>query len=335
MTRGRLLIGALVGAVAMAGPAWAQNGKADAASRDPGTSVERTGSAVDRPSSGGSSEVTSSPAGSSSSSPGSVSPRTFDPSPSGASGGERYVAPVRPTERYERQQTRQRGDGGGERRPSGGASSDGARAVPRGSDSAAPSSGGRSRGTSASAGANDSSPASRAVPTYSRPRDGRPATGTAIDRRVPRPGDTGGYYGGYYSTFPSLYYSRYYLPGYAFGLGYYYDPFFYDPYLYGGGYGAGYGGGYYGGGYAGSSGRGSYGHGETGSLRLKIKPRNAQVYVDGYFAGEVDQFDGIFQRLTIDAGNHHIEIRADGHKTIEFDVLIAPGETVTYKGELQ
>jgi hypothetical protein len=169
------------------------------------------------------------------------------------------------------------------------------------------------------------------VPTYSRPRDGRPATGTAMDRRYARPGDRG-----YYSTYyPSLYYStRYYLPGYGFGLGYLYDPFFYDPYMYGGGYGGGYGG-YYGGGYQGGSGRGAYGHGATGSLRLKIKPREAQVYVDGYFVGEVDQFDGLFQRLTIDAGSHHIEIRSQGHQSIEFDVLIAPGETVTYKGELR
>ena len=34
-----------------------------------------------------------------------------------------------------------------------------------------------------------------------------------------------------------------------------------------------------------------------GSLRLKVKPREASVYVDGYFAGRVDDFDGMFQRL--------------------------------------
>ena len=46
----------------------------------------------------------------------------------------------------------------------------------------------------------------------------------------------------------------YYYPGYAFGLGYFYDPSWYDPYCYGGLYGGGYGGYYgsggYGGGYA-------------------------------------------------------------------------------------
>jgi hypothetical protein len=48
----------------------------------------------------------------------------------------------------------------------------------------------------------------------------------------------------------------------------------------------------------------------------------------------VDDFDGMFQKLGIDAGGHRVEIRAPGHETISFDVLITPGETVTYKGEL-
>ena len=78
-----------------------------------------------------------------------------------------------------------------------------------------------------------------------------------------------------------------------------------------------------------------YGRGPVGSLRLKIKPRDAQVYVDGYFVGVIDSFDGAFQKLGIDAGGHRIEIKAPGHEPISFDVLITPNETVTYKGELR
>jgi hypothetical protein len=160
-------------------------------------------------------------------------------------------------------------------------------------------------------------------------------TGTAVDRPA-------GYYGPggnnsvvYYPYNP--YSSRYYYPGYGFGLGFY-DLGWYDPYYYGGGYGNTYGGyGFYGGGagYQGGSGSSSYGRGPTGNLRLKIKPREAQVFVDGYFVGLVDSFDGAFQRLGIDAGGHRIEIKAPGHETISFDVLITPNETVTYKGELR
>lgn len=333
MTRGKVLIGAFVMAfVASALPAVAQNGKAGGADREGGAVDRATGSAVDRSSAGGSDSPSSSSSSSPSSGSGGSDNSAWTPSSRGSdnSNPQYYSAPSRPSERYEREQGRQRGDGDSPR------SNGGSRAVPRGSDSI---SGGSTAGTAASPGREDADHSARAVPRYSRPRDGRPATGSAVDREGLPPNRSGGYYPyslypdyySYWGGYGSPYYGRryYYLPGYGFGLGYLYDPL-----AYGGdsGYG-GYGG--YGGGYYGGSGRAGYGQGPTGSLRLKIKPRNAQVYVDGYFVGEVDQFDGIFQRLDIDAGAHRIEIRADGHETITFEVLIQPRETVTYKGELK
>jgi hypothetical protein len=134
----------------------------------------------------------------------------------------------------------------------------------------------------------------------------------------------------YYFYYPR----RWYPYGYgAFGLGY----FYYDPYrwygaggYYGGGY---YGGGYYGGGYYGPYG-GSYGY-PTGALRLRVGPKHAQVLVDGYYAGVVDDFDGITQGLTLEDGPYHIEIVAPGYETLEFDVRIIPGRKITYRGELR
>ena len=181
----------------------------------------------------------------------------------------------------------------------------------------------------ASAGSADrvTQPSDRAVPAYSRPREGRPVTGAAIERQTPIP-PRGGH--GYYP-----YYSRYYFPGYGFGLGYYaYDPFWFDPYYdpyYSGSYG---GGGYYGGG-GGYSYQGSNASRDTGGLRLKLKPREAKVYIDGYFVGTVDSFDGLFQKLGLEGGGHRVVIRADGYEPLEFEVLITPGESVTYKGELK
>jgi hypothetical protein len=252
------------------------------------------------------------------------------------------VAPSHPSER---QQTRQRGGGDG-RQPSGGSSGgSGARAVPRGGSDSSPSSpsgGSTSRGESASSGRDDDAPSRRAVPAYSRPRDGRTQTGTAVDRANAPRVDYGGlypYYGGFGSSYYRSPYRLYYVPSYGFGLGYFYDPLWYDPFYGGYGYGSGgygAGGGYgYGGGYAGGSGTSDYGRGATGSLRLKIKPREAQVFVDGYFVGDVDNFDGLFQKLGIDAGGHRVEIRAEGYEPIQFEVLLTPGETVTYKGELK
>jgi hypothetical protein len=250
---------------------------------------------------------------------------------------------VRPNrEDRETAQGRTPSNGGG-RRPSadGGGDRGGSRAVPRGSDTNGGSSNGSARTANAPNG--DDAPSRRAVPAYSRPRDGRPVTGTAVDRR---PGSSGGGGGSspiyYYPSYPFYGSSRYYYPGYGFGLGFYdfgwYDPSFYAgtyggyPGSYGGGYA---GGGYAGGGYQSGSGISAYGRGPTGALRLKIKPRDAQVYVDGYFVGVIDSFDGAFQKLDIDAGGHRIEIKAPGHEPISLDVLITPGETVTYKGDLR
>jgi hypothetical protein len=139
-------------------------------------------------------------------------------------------------------------------------------------------------------------------------------------------------------------YSPWGFGGVGFGsyYGSFYDPYvFYDPYSpwyrsYGG-YGS-YGSyGPYGGyGYP------SYGYGypssyslADGELRLKVRPRNAQVFVDGYYVGIVDDFDGIFQRLHLPSGGHRIEVRLPGYETLTFDVQIRFDDTTTFEGELR
>ncbi len=68
-----------------------------------------------------------------------------------------------------------------------------------------------------------------------------------------------------------------------------------------------------------------------GSLRIVDAPRDAKVFVDGYYAGVVDDYDGVFQHLNLEVGSHHIEIEADGYPLIEFDVRIQPGQSITYR----
>jgi hypothetical protein len=123
---------------------------------------------------------------------------------------------------------------------------------------------------------------------------------------------------------PRGFYRGYYPLAYGgLGFGYWngYYGGFYDPSYYGGP-------GYYSSGY---SAYGAY----NGALRLKVRPRDATVFVDGYFVGRVDEFDGVFQRLHIDPGPHRIEVRADGFQPLTFEVRILPGRTVTYEGELR
>jgi len=68
-----------------------------------------------------------------------------------------------------------------------------------------------------------------------------------------------------------------------------------------------------------------------GSLRIVDAPRDAQVFVDGYYAGIVDDYDGVFQHLNLEPGTHRIEIDIyPGAPPLEFEVNVAPGQTVTY-----
>lgn len=149
--------------------------------------------------------------------------------------------------------------------------------------------------------------------------------GTAVPRTSP-PYAGGG--GGYPIYRPYWWNSPAYWYGYgAVGLGYFYpDPFWWGGYP-GWGYG-GYSGGYYGPSYAGQVDEG------MGQLRLKVKPKDAEVYIDGYFVGLVDDFDGTFQRLNLETGPHRVEIRKSGFAPLQFAVRIEYDETVTYRGEL-
>jgi hypothetical protein len=187
--------------------------------------------------------------------------------------------------------------------------------VPRGStgSTGTSKSGDSPSGTTARDGSHDNSGSDNTDSTVTRPRDGRTAVGQAVARPPYSAGSgttvivTGGGYGGYYPW------------GYG-GLGFggysgYYDPWWYDPYppVYGGG--------------------GHYDY--DGALRLKVKPRDASVYVDGYFAGHVDDFDGVFQKLKIEPGPHRVELMLDGYETLGFEVRIDPDRKITYSGKMK
>jgi hypothetical protein len=78
----------------------------------------------------------------------------------------------------------------------------------------------------------------------------------------------------------------------------------------------------------------SYDHDEA-SARIEVTPRDAQVFVDGYYVGSVDDFDGIFQRLHVRAGEHTLEIFKEGYRTIRERVDFRRGETYRVKFEME
>lgn len=179
---------------------------------------------------------------------------------------------------------------------------------------------------------------------YPRPEDQQRASGVAVPRGSAnppqRPGSSDGrsvVYGGRPGT--RVYNNYYYYPRHnypygfgTYGLGYfYYDPYaWYDnSYYYADPYSTysypSYGGGVY-----------QYHSGyPTGELRLQVRPRHAEVYIDGYFAGHVDDFDGYFQGLRIEEGPHMIEIVAAGYETLVFNVRIIAGRKIDYRGDLR
>ncbi len=145
---------------------------------------------------------------------------------------------------------------------------------------------------------------------------------------------TGGYGYGYVSYDPWRYGGTRWVWGrygtWWYGATPWYDPW-YDPYY--GMYG-GYGYGMYGGG-GGSSSRDDEPRPETGSLRLRVNPDKAQVYIDGVLQGVVNDFNGLGSHLDVAGGAHQLELRAEGYVTLKDAITVEPGKTQTYRGTLK
>lgn len=74
---------------------------------------------------------------------------------------------------------------------------------------------------------------------------------------------------------------------------------------------------------------------DFGGVSFNISPSDAQVYADGQYMGTVGNFSPSSQPLTLSPGRHHIEIRANGYKTMSFDSDIVRGQVIPYQGTMQ
>ena len=71
-----------------------------------------------------------------------------------------------------------------------------------------------------------------------------------------------------------------------------------------------------------------YAYDPTGAVRVLVDPKETKVFVDGYYAGIADDFDGIFQRLYLPPGRHEIALKLEGHKTHRVQIYSARGHTI-------
>ena len=97
-------------------------------------------------------------------------------------------------------------------------------------------------------------------------------------------------------------------PGFGYG---WYAPYAWGPY--------GYGYGYYG--YA----------PETGAVKFDTKVKDAEVYVNGAYAGTI----GKLKTMNFRPGSYDIEVRQAGHSQFDKKVYVAAGKTLHLNPELR
>lgn len=69
-------------------------------------------------------------------------------------------------------------------------------------------------------------------------------------------------------------------------------------------------------------------------VRVLVTPKDAAVYVDGYYAGIVDDFDGLFQRLPVTPGPHEIDLYLPGYRTVHHQMYVGPHTTYSLRASL-
>lgn len=73
----------------------------------------------------------------------------------------------------------------------------------------------------------------------------------------------------------------------------------------------------------------------SADVRVQAKPKDVQVFVDGFYAGIGDDFDGAFQRLTLPPGGHTIVLYLDGYRTVRHNLYLRPGSTTRIHDQME
>lgn len=74
---------------------------------------------------------------------------------------------------------------------------------------------------------------------------------------------------------------------------------------------------------------------DRASLRIIATPKAAAVYVDGFYAGIVDDFDGTFQSLPLPPGGHDVVLYLEGYRTARWKLYLHPGGSMKLRKAME
>jgi len=72
----------------------------------------------------------------------------------------------------------------------------------------------------------------------------------------------------------------------------------------------------------------------TATLKLKIKPERAAVFLDGKFVGHVGDFGGAFKSMKISPGKHRVRVELPAYQTFETEVNLLANQESEIKTQL-
>jgi hypothetical protein len=72
----------------------------------------------------------------------------------------------------------------------------------------------------------------------------------------------------------------------------------------------------------------------TATLKLKVQPDRAAVFLDDKFVGHAGEFGGAFRSMLISPGKHRIKVELPGYQTFETEVNLLAGQKSEVKTEL-
>jgi hypothetical protein len=78
----------------------------------------------------------------------------------------------------------------------------------------------------------------------------------------------------------------------------------------------------------------------TSTLKLKIEPKRAAVFLDDKFVGHASEFGGAFRSMLISPGKHRIKVELPGYRTYDTEINLLPGQktevkTILVKGSIE